>query len=75
MPEEIYRNEVADTEVKEPNFAWAGDFMYIKYKSTFIYLATIIDLFTKEVIGFSISKWPSRYLVKSALLDTIKKRG
>ncbi|PWB38762.1 MAG: hypothetical protein C3F02_02530 [Parcubacteria group bacterium] len=75
LPEAIYKNEVAEAEVKEPNLAWAGDFTYVRYKSSFIYLATIIDLFTKEVIGFSISKWHSRYLVKSALLDAIKKRG
>lgn len=75
LPEAIYRNEIVETKLSEPNLVWAGDFTYIKYKSSFIYLATIIDLFTKEVIGFSISKWHSRYLVKSALLDAIKKRG
>lgn len=75
LPEAIYKNEVAETKLSEPNIAWAGDFTYIRYKSNFIYLATIIDLFTKEVIGFSLSKWHSRHLVKSALLDAIKKRG
>jgi len=75
LPEAIYRNEVAETEINEINLVWAGDFTYIRYKSSFIYLATIIDLFTKEVIGFSISKWHSRHLVKSALIDAIKKRG
>jgi transposase InsO family protein len=32
-------------------------------------------MFTKEIIGFSISKWHNGYLVKSALEDAIKKRG
>ncbi len=75
LPEAIYKNELAEKEVKEANLAWAGDFTYLRHKSSFIYLATIIDLFTKEIIGFSISKRHSRHLVKSALLDAIKKRG
>lgn len=75
LPEAIYRNEIADNEFNEPNIAWAGDFTYIKYKSSFIYLATIIDVCTREIIGSAISKWHSRHLVKSALLDAIKKRG
>ncbi len=75
LPEAIYRNEIAETKFREPNLVWAGDFTYIRYKGSFIYLATVIDLFTKEIIGLSISKWHSRYLVKSALLDAIKKRG
>jgi len=75
LPKAIYKNEVANTEITEVNLAWAGDFTYIKYNGSFIYLATIIDLFTKEEIGFSISKWHSRHLVKSALIDAIKKRG
>jgi len=75
LPEAIYRNEIADNEFNEPNIAWAGDFTYLKYKSSFIYLATIIDVCTREIIGSAISKWHSRHLVKSALLDAIKKRG
>jgi len=75
LPEAIYRNELTEIEFIEPDIAWAGDFTYIKYKSSFIYLATIIDVCTREIIGSAISKWHSRHLVKSALLDAIRKKG
>jgi len=60
LPEAIYRNEIANNEFDKPNIAWAGDFTYLKYKSSFIYLATIIDVCTREIIGSAISKWHSR---------------
>lgn len=75
LPEAIYRNEIAGAEFKEPDIAWAGDFTYIRYKNSFIYLATVIDICTREIIGSAISRWHSRHLVKSALLEAIKKRG
>ncbi len=75
MPETRYRNEIANNEFNEPNIAWAGDFTSIKYKGSFIYLAMIIDVCTREIIGSAISKWHKGHLVKSALLEAIKKRG
>jgi len=74
LPEAIYKNEIAKKEVTKADLVWAGDFTYIKYRNSFIYLATVIDLFTKEIIGFSISKYHNCHLVKSALLDAIQKR-
>lgn len=75
LPEAIYHNEIAEIEITKSNIAWAGDFTYIKYKSSFVYLATIIDVYTREIIGSAISKYHNRYLVKAALLDATKKRG
>ena len=37
-----------------PNHIWASDFTHIKYQGKFIYLATIIDLYTRKIVGFSI---------------------
>jgi transposase InsO family protein len=75
LPEAIYRNEIKHICPVVPDLAWAADFTYIKFQNGFIYLATIIDIYTKEVIGSALSRWHNRYLVKSALLDAIKKRG
>lgn len=38
-------------------------------------MATIIDIYTKEIVGASLSRWHNRWLVKSALLDATRKRG
>ena len=75
LPEAIYHNEIKNICPAVPDLAWAADFTYIKFQNGFIYLATIIDIYTKEIIGSALSRWHNRYLVKSALLDAIKKRG
>ncbi|HNY04801.1 MAG TPA: IS3 family transposase [Candidatus Woesebacteria bacterium] len=75
LPVAQYHNEIKHVEILEPNIAWVADFTHIKYKSSWLYLATVIDIYTGEVIGSAISSRHNRFLVKSAALDAIKKRG
>lgn len=56
-----------------PNHIWASDFTYIQFKKRTLYLATIIDLFTREVVGFSILLCHSNNLVMNALLSAVSK--
>ena len=70
----IYENEIKNICPIIPNFAWAGDFTYIKYQGAFIYLATVIDIYTREIIGASLGKWHNRHLIKSALMEAIRNR-
>ena len=56
-----------------PNIIWATDFTWIKYKGCFIYLATVIDVFTKKIVGWHVLKNHSTDLVKLALFDAIKR--
>jgi putative transposase len=37
-----------------PNTVWAADISYIKTHEGWLYLAVILDLFSRKVIGFSI---------------------
>jgi len=55
-----------------PNQVWCTDFTYIKYQGKFIYVATIIDLFTRELVGVHISRFHNRFLVMGALQDALK---
>lgn len=55
----------------KPNQAWCTDFTYIKFQGKFIYLATIIDLFTREIVGLNISRFHNRFLVVGALEDAV----
>jgi transposase InsO family protein len=50
---------------------WCTDFTYIKFQEKFIYLATIIDLFTREVVGLNIARYHNRFLVIGALEDAV----
>jgi len=54
-----------------PNQVWCTDFTYIKYQGKFIYLATIIDLYTREIVGINISRFHNRFLVIGALEDAV----
>jgi len=75
LPETNYCNEVKMICPLVPNLIWYGDFTYIRFKNSFIYLATIVDAYTREIVGFAISRRHNRFLVKAAVLDAIKKRG
>lgn len=75
LPAAEYCNHLKTLPINEHNIAWAADFTYIRYKDRFLYLATVIDVYSREIIGFAISDRHNRYLVKSAVLDAIKKRG
>lgn len=58
-----------------PNIVWASDFTYIKFQGYFIYLATIIDVFTREIIGWNISTFHDTNLVLGAIKHAILRIG
>jgi len=43
------------------------------YKNSFIYLATVLDIYTREIIGISVSKYHNADLVTKALIDALSK--
>jgi transposase InsO family protein len=55
----------------KPNQVWCTDFTYIRFQGKFIYLATIIDLFTREIVGVNILRFHNRFLVVGALEDAV----
>jgi putative transposase len=50
-----------------PNQAWAGDFTYIATEEGWLFLAVVIDLFSRRVVGWSIQPDMRRNLVIDAL--------
>ncbi|PWQ96025.1 IS3 family transposase, partial [Leucothrix arctica] len=51
----------------KPNQVWAGDVTYIWSGSTWLYLAVVIDLYARRIVGFATSKSPDSELTKKAL--------
>ncbi len=66
-------NLIKNIPVTRPNQVWCTDFTYIKFQGKFIYLATIIDLYAREIVGVNISRYHNRFLVIGALEDALKK--
>lgn len=57
------------------NQVWVTDFTYIKWHGQFLYLCTVIDLYTREVVGVSIKTNHSALLVAEALLNALSAYG
>ena len=58
---------------KTKNTHWVGDITYCRTHQGWSYLACVLDLGTKEIVGWSISKTPDAALAKAALEHAIKK--
>lgn len=50
-----------------PNHSWAGDITYIWTGEGWLYLAVVLDLFSRRVVGWAMSERIDRQLVLSAL--------
>lgn len=50
---------------------WITDFTYLKWRNRWIYVCTVIDLFTREVVGLSIKTNHSALLVAEAILNAL----
>lgn len=65
------RQFVAD----RPNRKWVADFTYIWTDEGWHYVAAVIDLFSRRVVGWWISATMTDQLVKDALIMAILRRG
>lgn len=60
--------------VAAPNRYWVGDITYIPTKKGWLYLAVVIDLYSRQIVGWSMADHMKTSLVNDALLMAIWKR-
>lgn len=70
----IHPNLVKEREVNGPNEIWVADITYIRIATCFVYLAVILDLFSRKVIGWGISRSLKRDLCLEALRMALEER-
>lgn len=70
----IYPNLIKGKEVTGTNQVWVSDITYIRIKTCFVYLAVILDLFSRKVIGWAISRRIDRHLCLEALRMALEAR-
>jgi putative transposase len=58
-----------------PNRKWIADFTYLWTGEGWLYVAAVIDLFSRRVVGWSMSATMTAQLVTDALLMAIWRRG
>ena len=51
-----------------PNISWVSDITYVRTYEGFLYVATVLDLFSRRIVGWSMGKHIDRHLVIDALL-------
>jgi transposase InsO family protein len=54
---------------------WAADFTYLPFKKGFVFLATVMDVFTREVIGWTMMTNHGVALVLQALFVALERHG
>ncbi len=70
-----YPNLVLDLEVARPDQVWVADITYIRLQQEFVYLAVIMDVFTRSIRGWHLGRGLDQGLtleaLKPAMLDRL----
>jgi transposase InsO family protein len=63
----VYPNLIQEVVVERPNQVWAADITYVRLLRGFVYVAVLLDLFSRKVIGWALSGSLHAELVVRAL--------
>jgi putative transposase len=62
-----YPNRVLDLTIDHPDQVWVGDISYIRLKREFVFLAILMDVFTRLIRGWELSRSLDQTLTRAAL--------
>jgi putative transposase len=62
-----FPNRVAELEVARPDDVWVADITYVRLAKDFVYLAVLMDVFTRQIRGWELSRWLDGSLTLAAL--------
>jgi len=71
---EIYLNLAARMKLTAINQLWVADITYIRLKAEFVYLAVILDGFSRKVVGWALDRTLAMRLTVGALEQAIERR-
>ena len=60
--------------VSQPNLVWVTDITYIRTHEGWLYLAVVLDLFSRQIVGWSMQPRIDRELALNALLMAVWRR-
>ena len=64
-----------DFTVAAPNQSWVGDITYLRVGNTWAYLSTVMDLFSRKVIGWALGRRIQTQLVRESFEMAMLRRG
>jgi putative transposase len=71
---EIYVNLASRMKLSAINQLWAADITYIRLQTEFVYLAVVLDAFSRKVVGWALERTLATRLAKAALEQAIAER-
>jgi putative transposase len=71
---QIYPNLIKGMELTGINQLWVSDITYIRIETGFVFLACILDVFSRVIVGYAISKNINHKLTSAALQYALSKR-
>ena len=76
-PEHSIAANVLDREFEAegPNCKWVADFTYLWTAEGWLYVAAVLDLFSRKIVGWSMSDKMNAQFVIDALMMAIWRRG
>jgi putative transposase len=70
----VFVNLARRMEVTAVNHLWVADLTYIRLRGSFVYLAVILDLFSRRVVGWALERYLHVELTLAALNMAAKAR-
>ena len=71
---QVYPNVAAGMELTALNQLWVADITYIRLEAEFVYLAVILDAFSRRVVGWELDRTLEAVLVLAALRRALEER-
>jgi putative transposase len=70
----VYPNIICDVVIDRPDQVWAADITYVRLVRGFVYVAVLLDLFSRKVIGWALSGSLHAQLAVEALQMALRTR-
>ena len=70
----VYPNLLKNRRVRAVNQVWVADITYIRVRFSFVYLAALLDLYSRRIVGWAFSKRIDTELCLTALEMALERR-
>jgi putative transposase len=70
----VYPNLLKKRQVRAVNEVWVADITYIRIRSSFVYLAALLDLYSRRIVGWAVSRRIDTELCRTALQMALETR-
>ena len=71
----VYPNVAKDLVLTRPNQLWRADITYVRLPNAFVYLAVVLDAFSRKVVGWALARHIDAALTVAALRMALRGRG